>query len=179
MGSLDKKKDVFESDQQFLLHFYESYKAYLFYSAHKFAESHSDCEDIVQDVMVRLMRNIATLRQLNKKQTATYLFLTVRSVYADRMKSAQERNISVSDISLVLLNNAQVGDDDEEELNAKWDTEILKKSLSQKDWALLESKYIMNHSDSEIARELNCAPDSIRTMLRRARERAKAILDDK
>lgn len=168
-----------ETDQQFMLRFYESYKAYLFYSARKFTESQSDCEDIIQDVVVRLMRNIKTLRRLSKNQTATYLFLTVRSVYADRMKSAQEQTIPATDISLELLNQDQVDSTSDDEYNAKWDAEILRKTLSQRDWELLEAKYIMERSDNDIAREMNCAPDSVRTLLRRARNRAKAILDDK
>lgn len=176
---MDILNDPKETDQQFMLRFYEANKAYLYYSARKFTESQSDCEDIIQDVIVRLMRNLKTLRRLSRNQTATYLFLTVRSVYADRMKSAQERTIPATDISLELLNQDQADSTSDDEYNAKWDAEILRKALSQRDWELLESKYIMERSDNDIAREMNCAPDSVRTLLRRARKRAKAILDDK
>lgn len=169
---MDLKSNKHQSDQQFMIQFYETNKAFLFHAARKFTNTQSDCEDIVQDAMVRLMRNIPTLRRLSDNQIATYLFLTVRSVYADRRKSAQERIILVSDHTQELHDDsAQFAYD------AKWDAQILKKALSPKDWNLLESKYILGYSDEEIAQELGCAPDSVRTLVRRARNRAKAVLE--
>ena len=170
---MDLNPNTPESDQQFMIRFYEQYRAFLFHSARKFTNSQHDCEDIIQDVLIRLMRNLPTLRGLSNNQIAAYLFLTVRSVYADRMKSTQERMILISDDSWDLPDhNAQFAYD------AKWDTEILRKALTPRDWSLLESKYILGYADDEIARELGCAPDSVRTLLRRARTRAKTILED-
>lgn len=176
---MNNREDAGKTDQQYMIEFYESYKGYLLHAARKFTDSQSDCEDIVQDVLVRLMRNISTLRQLNKNQTATYLFLTVRSVYADRMKSAQQRAVPFSDASLEILNTDIANDLQDHMCNAKWDAEILKSTLPAKDWILLEEKYILGYSDNEIARTRNCSPDSIRTLLRRVRFRAKQILANK
>ena len=161
-----------ESDQQFMIGFYEQYKSFLSHTARKFAQSQHDCEDIIQDTLIRLMRNIPTLRRLSKNQTAAYLFLTVRSAYTDRMKSPQERiSFAAGDIS-------QVPDDSTPfAYDAKWDAEILRRGLAPRDWTLLEYKYILGYPDEDIAQMLGCAPDSVRTLLRRARSRAKAILD--
>lgn len=159
------------NDQQFMIRIYETYKGFLFHAARKFTSSQSDCEDIIQDTIVRLMRNIATLRQLSENQTATYLYLTVRSVYADRMKSAHERMTVVCDETQELADDSARLDFD-----AKWDAQILRSELSPRDWSLLEYKYILGYSDEEIARAVDCAPDSVRTMLRRARGRARAVL---
>lgn len=170
--SLDLNSNQQLTDQQFMLRFYETNRAFLFHAARKFVNTQSDCEDIIQDAMVRLMRNIPTLRRLSSNQVATYLYLTVRSVYADRMKSPQNRIILISD-------DKQEFQDDSVQFayDAKWDAEILKNTLASKDWNLLESKYILGYSDDEIAQELGCAADSVRTLLRRARNRAKAILE--
>lgn len=179
ISSLNENKNASFTDQQFMMDFYELHKTYLLYTARKFTQSQPDCEDIVQDVLLRLMKNISTLRRLNQNQTATYLFLTVRSVYADRMRSTQERTITLSNASLEALNHEQDNNITEEGYNAKWDAAILKDALSPRDWTLLEAKYILGYSDSDIAQNLGCAPDSVRTLLRRARNRAKSILNSK
>lgn len=48
--------------------------------------------------------------------------------------------------------------------------------LPERDKALLESKYILQLSDKEIAKELDLAPQSVRSFLTRARRKAYAIL---
>lgn len=167
-----------ESNQQFMLDFYESHKVFLFHTARKFAQSPSDCEDLVQDALVRLLRNVETLRRLNGDQTCTYLYLTIRSAHLDRTKATQERERSVADVPLKQVSHETIQFHTEDVFNAKWDAEILKKALSTRDWQLLELKYIGGYSDQDIARELGCASGSVRTLLRRVRQRARDILDD-
>lgn len=169
---MDFRTKPSESDRRFMMQFYEENKAFLYHCACKFTDSEHDREDITQDALLKLMRNLPTLRTLSRNQIATYLYLTVCSVYADRMKSAQGRMVYVSDDTWELADeNPQFAYD------AKWDTEIIKKALSERDWNLLEYKYILGYTDEEIAREIGCAADSVRTLLRRARSRAKGILE--
>ena len=174
---MNKRKKITASDERFMMDFYTAHKSYMLHTAMKFTDSPADCEDILQDTMVRLMRNVDSLRHLSANQAGMYLFLTIRSVFADREKTAQERTQPVSDDSLELLDVEQGINEDG--INAKWDTEILKETLPPKDWKLLELKYIAGYSDQEIAKELHYAPDSVRTMLRRARQRARAVLSNK
>ena len=82
----------------------------------------------------------------------------------------------ISDAALESLYAEQEKGQENDGLNAVWDTVILKKQLSKKEWRLLELKYMAGYSDSEIAEEIGCVPDSVRTLLLRARKRAKAIL---
>ena len=164
------------ADDGFLAEFYEQYRGYLYYTARKFTDSPQDCEDIIQDTMVRLLRNEENLRQLRGKQAATYLYLTVRSVFADRQKQPQEREQAAEDYVLEL---AQVSREDgraEDGLNAKWDAQILKQQLPRRDWQMLELKYIAGYSDQEIAAEMGCNAGSVRTLLSRVRRRAKSLL---
>ena len=176
---MSHKEPVNLTDEEYMIEFYESHKSYLLFIAGKFAHSQVDREDIVQETLLKLMNKVQTLRQLNKKQIATYLFLTVRSVYADRMKSTQERTVPISD---ALLEKAHLENQNglyEEQYDAKWDVNILKAGLSEKEWTLLESKYILGYNDHEIARNLGYASDSIRTLIRRARNHARTILRGK
>ena len=166
---------VVNSDQQYMLTFYETYSTFLFHCAWKYTDSKHDCEDIIQDTVLRLMRNIGTLRTLSEKQIFTYLNLTVRSVYADRAKSRTEQEIPMDDEALARMGASQSMDG---WADVKWDVEILRSRLSGKDWRLLELKYILGCSDEEISRELGCQRDSVRMLLKRARQRAKILLSE-
>ena len=171
---MDKERKLLDSEERFLADFYREYRNYLFYTARKFSESQDECEDVIQDVMVRLMRNVENVRRLSGNQAATYLYLTVRSVFADRQSRVREQ--AAEDHVLEL---AQVSREDgraEDGLNAKWDAQILKQQLPQRDWQMLELKYIAGYSDQEIAAEMGCNAGSVRTLLSRVRRRAKSLL---
>ena len=171
---MNTKLDRVGAEDGFLAAFYEQYRGYLYYTARKFTDSPQDCEDIIQDTMVRLLRNEENLRQLRGNQAATYLYLTVRSVFTDRQSRVREQ--AAEDHVLEL---AQVSREDgrtEDGLNAKWDAQILKQQLPQRDWQMLELKYIAGYSDQEIAAEMGCNAGSVRTLLSRVRRRAKSLL---
>ena len=171
---MNTKLDRVGAEDGFLAAFYEQYRGYLYYTVRKFTDSPQDQEDIIQDTMLRLLRNEENLRQLRGNQAATYLYLTVRSVFADRQHRVREQ--AAEDHVLEL---AQVSREDgrtEDGLNAKWDAQILKQQLPQRDWQMLELKYIAGDSDQEIAAEMGCNAGSVRTLLSRVRRRAKSLL---
>ena len=173
---MNKQKKITDANERFMVDFYLTHKTYMFHVAKKFSESQSEREDAIQDAMVRLLRNADSLRQLSANQVDMYLFLTIRSVFADRERKAQERMQPMPDATLEILHAEQEAGLEDDGLNAMWDTAILKEHLPAKEWRLLELKYIAGYSDQEIAKEIHCVPDSVRTLLRRARKRAKAIL---
>ena len=173
---MNKQKKITDANERFMVDFYLTHKTYMFHVAKKFSESQSEREDAIQDAMIRLLRNADSLRQLSANQVDMYLFLTIRSVFADRERKAQERMQPMPDATLEILHAEQEAGLEDDGLNAMWDTAILKEHLPEKEWRLLELKYIAGYSDREIAKEILCVPDSVRTLLRRARKRAKAIL---
>ena len=56
--------------------------------------------------------------------------------------------------------------------------ELLRQRLPEKDWRLLELKYITGCSDGEIAREMGCGEGSVRMLVTRARQRARLLLSE-
>lgn len=177
---LSKIDHPIEENPKFVMDFYEQYKSYMFYAARKFTTDQQECEDIVHDAVLRLLKHTSTLHSLDHNKTITYLSLTIRSVYLDRTKSGMKKEHPVPNTSLELLHAKQDPDTDEEfDYEAKWDAQILKGALSEKDWNLLESKYVIGCTDDEIAQAMQYSPDSVRTLLRRAKKRAKKILSGK
>lgn len=163
------------ANQQFMLEFYETYQAFLYHCAWKYTQSRPDCEDIIQDTMVRLLRNMDTLRRLTEKQIFTYLSLTVRSVYADHARLKSNQEVPTED---EVLGRLKTGQSHEEWAAVQWDVELLRQRLPEKDWRLLELKYITGCSDAEIAAELGCGAGSVRTLMVRARQKARLLLSE-
>ena len=52
----------------------------------------------------------------------------------------------------------------------------LKEELPQRDWLVLEGKYLLELSQEEISNLIGVAPDSVRMVLHRAKEKARSIL---
>lgn len=158
-------------DREYMLWLYERYVSYLFFAAGKFTDSQPDREDLVHDTLLRLMKNVPVLRELEPRALAGYLYLTVRSVWLDR----NQRELPQSEDVLECLAVRET----EDGLLAKWDAAVLKGRLPPKEWFLLQTKYVVGCTDGEIAGILGCDPASVRMMLTRARRHAKAVLEDK
>ena len=158
-------------DREYMLWLYERYVSYLFFAAGKFTDSQPDREDLVHGALLRLMKNVSTLRELEPNALAGYLYLAVKSVWLDR----NSRELPQSEDILDSLGSHDI----EDEHLAKWDVAALKERLPRKEWFLLQSKYIVGCTDGEIGGILGCSAASVRMMLTRARRHAKAVLEDK
>lgn len=115
--------------------------------------------------------HVSTLRKLEPKALAGYLYLTVKSVWLDRNRRELPQSEDVLD--------ALATQETEDCTMAKWDKEALKQKLSRREWFLLYTKYIVGCTDTEIGGILGCSAASVRMMLTRARRHARAILEDK
>lgn len=170
----DRELRLVRAERLYFQEFYENHRKLLRYAASKYTSDPELLQDLMQDALERLMRNTATLKKMNGAKTASYLCATVKSVYIDhcRRRSASEQPLE-NQVLETLGAHA-----DPMDYGAKWDTHILRSRLGEKDWYVLEARYIQGASDREIADTLGCGVDSVRPMLSRARRRAKAALED-
>ena len=170
------KIPISQEEKNFFQSFYEENKGFLFYMANQYASSPADCEDVVQDTVVRLMCNIDSIKDLNKYKAAKYIALTVRSAYLDllnRRHSGKEVSLEES-IMDALLEKEDFAADASADL--RMELIQLKQSLSAKEWMLLEGKYLMGYDQEELSKMLGISPDSVRMTLCRVRSKARSIL---
>jgi len=166
---------VSSTDRVFFQKFYESHKGFFFYIARQYAATQSDCEDLVQESLVRLMNNIPTLMTLTPNKTAKYIALTVKTAYLDLEKRRYHANeIATEDTLLSHLLEQDILSYDSEAISTA--VLSLKESLPARDWMVLEGKYIIGYGQDELAELVGVSPDSLRMILSRARKKAKAIL---
>lgn len=163
--------------REFFQGFYEEYKHFLLYIAGHYADERAEREDLVQEALLRLMKNAEILRELDRNQTAKYIELTVKTVYLDMERSKCDQKLMILDQAALeeLLDKEQPW---ESGLNAYIAVEKLRAGLSRREWLALEGKYILGYSHEELSRILGVSPDSIRSMVFRARKKARAILHE-
>lgn len=178
MSRHQKIHPISSGDQAFFENFYTEYKKYLFFLAQKYTDSKEGQEDLVQDTIVRLLRNLSALKELNHSQTCKYVALTVRAAFLDGEKRRKGAESACLDDSLLeTLLSAECLDRRElPGLAARLEVEQLKRELSCRDWMILEGKYILGYSQEELGQMFGVAPDSVRMMISRAKQKARTIL---
>lgn len=166
-----------ESEAEFFQQFYEEYKGFIYYIANRYSTSPSDCEDIVQDSVMRLLSNTKALMALNHPKAVKYIALTVKSSFLDyerKLLASKEIELDEEKLSSLLEKNSLRINAEHNQV--KMDLYQLRQALSQRDWLVLEGKYILGYSQDELSAMIGVSSDSIRMILHRARNHARDIL---
>lgn len=166
------------SDQVFIQKLYHDHKGLMFYAASQYTDNLSDREDIVQETLLRLIKNVTVLRSIPQCNLKRYIVLTVRSVFLDlQKKHSGEILLSLEDEKLeAVLRRELLREDGISEISAKLDVWRLKKELPEREWILLEGKYLREMPDELLGQMIGVSADSVRMLLSRARKKARDIL---
>lgn len=168
-----------EADKLFFQKFYEENRKFIYFIALKYTSTPADCDDLVQDTLVRLIKNISTLKGLDRYKIAKYIALTVRTAFIDLEKSKHKEDVVFLDdegLESVMVAQEPLQDIDDA-LSAQFSVEKLKTTLPPREWCILEGKYILDLSQEELGDLIGVEPDSVRMLLHRARKKAKCILE--
>lgn len=166
-------------DKEFFQRFYEDHIGLIAYFARRYSLGESDCDDLIQDVVLRLLRRIPSLRNIqgNPGKIAYYIRSTVQSAFIDHFWEDKNRiNLSCPNEILDTIIEERLAAQRMPFDNSYWDVQLLKQKLPERDWLLLEGKHIIGYTDEELAKLYGCSKDSIRMALSRARKRARYIL---
>lgn len=181
MGTYKEILPISFEDRQFFEALYDEYKNFMFYSARKYVNSQSECEDIVQDTVERLLRNIVTIREIPNSGLRKYILLTIKAAFLDGEKRKHgDIPVYLDDKTIEVLGEKDlIVTRDWYDFTAIIDVERLKKELPKRDWIVLEGKYIMGYSQDELARIVGVSTDSVRMIICRAKRKAREILHSK
>lgn len=169
------------NDQAFFDKFYRDHIGLLYYFANRIAGASANSEDLVQDVVERLIKQVPSLRNIINEpgKLAYYIKSATQSAFIDRYRSnhgfpcdPQPPEVLDAIIEDRLASQRMPVPD------SFWDIQLLKQKLSEKDWKLLEGKYIIGYSDEELGQMYGCSKDSVRMALSRVKMKARVILFD-
>lgn len=167
-----------ESDREFMSRLYTDYKLLMFSSIKKIINDQDVAEDLIQDVLVKLIEKIELLRDFEPKRLTSYVVTASKNHARNYIRSLHRNDVvSVDDLSYdppstVVLEDLVVSKMLLERMLKGWPE--LPESVQE----LLERKYILFQSDEEIAMALGVKPGSVRMKLTRARKAALAMLEE-
>lgn len=165
-------------EKEFFTRFYTEHIQLLYFFARSYVDA-DECDDVVQDVVERLLKQASTIRKIADEpgKLAYYINVTTRSAVVDRYRSDHRETI-------ITVSPDEIDDEVRQQSSTQqmpfeddyWDIQLLKEKLRPKDWKLLAGKYMVGYSDEELSRTYGCTKDSIRMALTRARRAARIIL---
>lgn len=167
-------------DASCITELYERYKAFLFRKASLYTNNPHAKEDIVQNAVLRLMRNEGRLHTMDSAAVTAYLALTVRSAALNYLQSESRDSLDALplDESLeedcILLDGSTQLTLEEQMLLGHRDIEIHTAigRLSERDQLALMGKYFLELDNQALVELLKVTPGALRTVLCRARSRA-------
>lgn len=162
----------------FMLELYHAYYDLVHKKILAITKNADSIDDLINDTFVKLMEKAALLRTFEQSQRAAYTVYTARSVAINFVKrrDIQNRHLFYSDeleLAAALANP-------EELVLKRYELAQLERAiqiLPQKQRDLLYFKYMLELSDTEIAKLLHISPPSVRQYLTRARRAAAALIE--
>ena len=165
-----------EQNREFIASIYSRYKNYLFSLAYRYFADPSDCDDIVQDAVIRLMQNIAILRRLDDCQMITYVNMTVRSVALDALdrKKRRQRLFEDEPFEQAILHNVicDATNSVEEAVLTSEQSRAVRNAMNrlpERFEMLIIGRYYLHLTDEELAALHGCQRQSLRTVMKRAK----------
>jgi RNA polymerase sigma-70 factor (ECF subfamily) len=166
-----------QTDQEFMDGVYTQYSRTMYHIAKKYTSDLTIAEDIVQDVILKLISKIPTLRRLGSPALNSYIVISVKNTSIDMLRQ-RETDIGYIDMESFDEEETEVQNgtlNPEDMLLLSERVSALKTiwtKLSEKDRDILTGRYIMGLNDQELAGMLCCKPSGVRMLLTRARRRA-------
>lgn len=171
-------KPLNHSEREFISDLYDKYKKLMYATAQKYISDFSATEDIVQDSLVKLMKKSENLQTLDGCILAGYVVSTVRNTAINHLikqgiikkhltedccKDNETEKIFEIEELLIVSEQSQA-------LVEIWPM------LPENDQLLLEGKYLLGYTDTELASLLKCKVGSIRMKLTRTRRKALKLI---
>lgn len=152
------------------------------YSFMKFRILHSDVpaddvEDLLDDCFLSLIRNRETLAGLPAEKIRPYISVTVKNrCIAYHIDRAKNDTVPLNEASDAVVPDASASDDTFVASLEQKNAMQLIDSLPDRDRLLLTGHYVEGLSYQELAELLHCRKSNIRTLLLRARKKARSLL---
>ena len=164
-------------DREFMIRLYQDHRLLLYSVIYPIVRNADDTEDLIQDVVVKLIDILGFLRGFDRSALASYLAEMGRNCALNHVsRAARRKNVSSintdqwedrgSEVNEILLEKLRV-----EDLRSVWPT------LREETRRILTMKYFLSMPDEEIAREFGIRPGSVRMRLSRARREAKDAME--
>lgn len=172
-----------EDDQNFMAEVYVKYERLMLSRIRKVIKTAPcDAEDILQNLLVSLIRNVDKLRKMDERSMVNYIITAAQNTARDALRKLYHaENRSFDDETWFERDKFVSEDDTMETVFRREDMRQLEEALnrlSERNAYLIRGKYILELDNYELSKQLGLKYDSVRMELSRARKKLKAILDE-
>lgn len=166
-----------DSDRAFMEGLFLAYNRLAYHEIHKIIGNDESAEDVLQDSFVKLIDKIPKLREMDRDHLLNYVITTARNT---ALKLLRDRNRH----STYSLDDYNEVPDRDGRMTEEWLIRNSEKNALASVWGqlddrtryLLENRYFLEKTMTEMAEELGVKPDSVRMALARARRTAYGLL---
>lgn len=164
-------------DRDFMEALYLQYNRLIYSEVWKILKNDWDTEDVIQQVLVRLIGHIPKLQAMDRSHTVNYIIVTARHTAYNFLRDNKrivefpfDETFDVVDETLVSADERLIALEEIEHAGAAWQL------LDERSRRLLEMKYILEMPNEEIAREIGVGANSVRMLLTRSRDKLKTAV---
>ena len=165
-----------EDDREFMAQLFINYHRLMYATIQKVVTSGVDTEDVMQATLVKLIDKISVLRGLPSSKRINYVISACKNTALNANRDYTRhlpwplddvgQQDATEDVFEKVIHNVDV-----EALYRIWD------KLDERSRFLLQSKYILEMDDAEIAAAIGVKAQSVRMYLSRARKQAYTLMD--
>lgn len=166
-------KAIQQKNQHFIEAVYSRYKVPLLCVIRKYIGSKDDCEDIFQEVIVRIIKNAELLIRLPQPKLEAYIFLIARGVSIDYLRTLNRKaEICLeNDIVLDVLSRKNRQATTCPDSIRKADLFMMMEKMPADEKILLIGKYYLGLSINELNELVGGSQSALRSKIFRARKK--------
>lgn len=169
-----------KENEQFLEELYEQYKKRLLAIICRHIGQTEDCEDVFQDVFVRIIQYAPKLQGMPTPKMEAYISMIAHGVSVDYLRK-EHKSIVVDmddDVLQNLLSNGCNVLSTSHDLFNRVDLSQIMRDLTQEEQTLLIGKYYLGMGASELTGISGLSETGVRTKIHRARKKLFAMLKE-
>lgn len=158
-----------DDDRQFFEDFYKQYKPWMMFRVGKYIAP-EDCEEVVQNCLLKLMEHVDTLRKMDDAHRMAYIAVSLEHHALNHIRK-ESRLIKTNAAESADLHFIKDEDDFIEMLERKLDMQAIMDNihyLSERDQQLIKLRYSFGLSDRQISEITGIKQTNVRMTVKRS-----------
>ena len=170
-----------ESDRTYMEWIFQTYHRLMYHYIMEVLHDSWQADDVMQESVVKLIDKIDVLRRLSESKRRNYIITTAKNTAISYLRRESIRKgIAYDDWAKDCIGTQSEEDPEalvlrQEEMEA---LQLIWDDLDERSRYLLSSRYILEQSFEEMARELGVTAGSARMLLTRAKRAALALIEN-
>ena len=167
-----------QSDREFMEQLFLSYQRLMYFEIKNIVKDSWQTEDVLQTTLLRLINNLDTLRTLPTRKLVNYIVTASKHTALTHVRNSSRHPAVTAPDWFDIPDETSKESSPEHYVLKREEFDQLAKvwmQLDERSRYLLQSRYILNQSYSDIAVELQIKPESVRMALTRARRLALSL----